>query len=248
MEHSKELITFLGKDDYFLRQYIGKGLPGKIQGLIFTSRIRVIRKRFKKNNFSSKKLALDVGCGPMFEVIDMSKYIDSAYIGIDLLSCAKLKKYRDIIRAITGKDIEVVRASGDYLPFQTNTFDLIYALDVLEHLNDPKKCIEEIKLVAQKGSNIVISLPLENFLQKVLRLGFIMQKINGDATVKKASFRTIIQWVVRTPPYHYPAEIKSYNSMKILLKTHFNSSFEEYSPFGIFKSLNINAILFFTNK
>ena len=45
------------------------------------------------------------------------------------------------------------------LPFADDSFDMILLLDVIEHLNAPKKCLQELKRVLRKDGYLVITTP-----------------------------------------------------------------------------------------
>jgi SAM-dependent methyltransferase len=88
---------------------------------------------------------LDVGCRTM----DLKPMLDtcSQYFGADI---------------IPGDDIfEADLEKG--LPFDDNSFDIITALDVLEHLNNPHQLMSELLRVARKG--VIISLPNMFYIQ-----------------------------------------------------------------------------------
>jgi len=61
----KKLIQLLGDRDFFLWEYYGEGVLGKIQAWIFRSRIKVLV-RFLRKVGLNYRMILDVGCGPMF--------------------------------------------------------------------------------------------------------------------------------------------------------------------------------------
>lgn len=61
----QKLIQFLGSDDFFLWEYYGEGVLGKIQAWIFRSRIKVLMEFLRKVKLNPRMI-LDVGCGPIF--------------------------------------------------------------------------------------------------------------------------------------------------------------------------------------
>ncbi|MEM2661293.1 MAG: methyltransferase domain-containing protein [Nitrososphaeria archaeon] len=220
-------------------EYYGKGLLGRLQSWIFRSRIKILLKFFLREQIKIKKV-LDVGCGPMFISYSLFHLLHvDEYIGVDILPVKNLKKYRDAMRAILNKNIEAVRASADMLPFKEESFDLTLILDVLEHLEKPKETIEEIKRITRVNGLIAVSLPLENLMQKLLRVGFILMQITGDPIMRKIGHIPIS----RTPEYHYASYIKSYNEMLALLKEKFKDvKTVKYTPIGFCRAININAV------
>lgn len=104
----------------------------------------------------------------------------------------------------------------------------------------------EIRRVVKKNGVIAVSLPLENWFQRLSRIGFILMRITGNSILQKAKRIPI----TKTPEYHYVGDIKSYNEMVNLLKKTFNFTFTKYTPIGIHRAININAlhIMFKKNK
>jgi len=97
---------------------------------------------------------LDAGCGEGF-VLD---YIQSnKVVGIDIsrssLAMAQSKC----------KSSSFCMASAYNLPFPDRTFSLILALELLEHLEEPEKCLEEIRRVS--AGHLIFSVPDEPYFQ-----------------------------------------------------------------------------------
>ena len=55
--------------------------------------------------------------------------------------------------------MEVTQASITELPFMDNSFDLVCAFDVIEHVEDDEKALDELFRVCSKNGNIVITVP-----------------------------------------------------------------------------------------
>lgn len=53
----------------------------------------------------------------------------------------------------------VYQASNNHLPFKTAQFDLVVAIDVLEHLDDDQPFLEELKRVLRPGGQAVVTVP-----------------------------------------------------------------------------------------
>ena len=115
---------------------------------------------------------------------------------------------------------------------------LSLSLDVLEHLGKPKQAATEIHRAVRNEDLVAISLPLENLTQKLLRIGFILMKIGGKPILKKAKHISITQ----TPDYHYVGDVESYNDMVEMLKDSFHLMRSKYTPIGLHRSINVNAV------
>jgi len=71
-----------------------------------------------------------------------------------------------------GEDIEACNLE-EKLPFNNSSFDIVCALDVLEHLNNIHSAVDEIKRIASKL--IIISLP--NMAHWSFRLNFLLSGV-----------------------------------------------------------------------
>ena len=232
----KEALKKMLGRNFFLWEYYGEGFLGRIQAWIFRSRIKVLMSSLRDVGLKPKMI-LDVGCGPMFISYALSRNEAVEYIGVDIMCTGQLKKYRDAMRSFGIKTIEVVRASAESLPFRRGVFDFVLSLDVLEHLNKPRKATAEIYRVVKDGGVIAVSLPLENLFQRLSRIGFVLMKIAGDHILKKTKVS-----ITKTPEYHYVGDVKSYDDMVNLLKENFNLILTKYTPVGIHRLININAV------
>lgn len=97
---------------------------------------------------------LEVGCGtganlPLF---------DGEIVGLDIsLKALALAKRRK-------GDALLVQGRAESLPFKEGTFDLVLALDLLEHLPDDLKGLREMHRVLKKGGTLLVSVPSYKFL------------------------------------------------------------------------------------
>jgi SAM-dependent methyltransferase len=63
---------------------------------------------------------------------------------------------------IVGYDSTDIIGVGEQLPFQSNTFDAVFSIAVLEHVRDPFRCAAEIARVLKRGGQLYCCMP---FLQ-----------------------------------------------------------------------------------
>jgi ubiquinone/menaquinone biosynthesis C-methylase UbiE len=108
---------------------------------------------------SSATRVLEVGCGEGRQLTAIGQRFPQAdLIGLDLPDV-------ELEEAWGGIESHMVQASALDLPFPDDAFDLVMAIEVLEHLPDPERALQEIARVA-KGA-VVLSVPWE----PVWRLG-----------------------------------------------------------------------------
>ena len=94
---------------------------------------------------------LDVGCGGGF----FEDTIHRGNINIDILK--PKQKISNFIQCDTHN-----------LPFRNNIFKKIFIVDVLEHLENPTKCLKELNRVSTKGK-IILGTPNGLWLPKIIR-------------------------------------------------------------------------------
>src|SRR5260221_7146467 len=102
------------------------------------------------------KTVLDVGCGEGFTLARLKKEkIGEKLEGIEYLDEAiKLGK-------INNPGIEIKKGTIYELPYKDNSFDLVICTEVLEHLVDPIKALEEMVRVSKHYC--LLSVPDEPF-------------------------------------------------------------------------------------
>lgn len=118
---------------------------------------RSIISKIKKYEIKGK--ALDIGCAFGFLLKRIDKYFTELY-GIDI-SGYVLK--RAIVEAPSAK-IEKIDIENDELPYPDEYFDLITALDVLEHTKSPEKNLNKIVAKVRKRGYLIITLPVRDSL------------------------------------------------------------------------------------
>lgn len=89
---------------------------------------------------SEKCKALDVGCGPGFVAEIMKQRLDVVGVDIDSQSV-------DDCRA---RGIEAWVAAGECLPFENDSFDLVYCTFLLLWVKDPRQVVSEMRRVSKK--------------------------------------------------------------------------------------------------
>lgn len=148
---------------------------------------------------------LDIGSadGTFTKVIlDRSKA--DLIIGVDVLpaSVAYARK-----RFARNKKLRFKIATAENLPFKQEEFDAVFALEILEHVFEPKKVLAEIKRVLKKSGYAIFLVPTENFLFQIIWFFWVrtrgkiwqgthIQEFDNkklESLVKKSGFKVVAQ-------------------------------------------------------
>jgi ubiquinone/menaquinone biosynthesis C-methylase UbiE len=109
---------------------------------------------------------LDIGCNDgTFSKVILDKSGADKLIGIDVV-----KKTVDWAGSHWGKTgkMKFIVADAHKLPFESGTFDAVFALEVLEHVFDPIKVLNEVKRVLSKNGYVVFLVPSDSLLFRTI--------------------------------------------------------------------------------
>ena len=119
----------------------------------YVSRLELVNQIVKE--FNKKKLKiLDVGCGTGSVMESFSKEYD--VIGVDSMEQA--------VRYTSKRGIKVRKGNAKNLPFKKNSFDVVLCLDILEHIKNDGKVVEEVYKVLKEGGKFIITVSAFNLL------------------------------------------------------------------------------------
>jgi 2-polyprenyl-6-hydroxyphenyl methylase / 3-demethylubiquinone-9 3-methyltransferase len=94
------------------------------------------------------KTALDVGCGGGLLAEEFAR-LGCRVTGVDP-STESLETARQHASS-EGLDIDYAAATGEQLPFEDGSFDVVYCCDVLEHVSDLQQVLDESARVLRPG-------------------------------------------------------------------------------------------------
>ena len=70
-------------------------------------------------------------------------------------------------------DFTLVQADAQYLPFKNESFDIVLALDLIEHLPSPPDFLNEVNRVLRKGGRLILITPnTGNIIEETLKIPF----------------------------------------------------------------------------
>jgi SAM-dependent methyltransferase len=106
--------------------------------------------------FASAKQVLDIGCGAGYGTAELAKHA-SATVGIDVAVDA-LNYARSHY-----PNVRFEQAPASALPFADQSFDLITAFEVIEHLNDWRQLLAEARRVMRHNGTFFVSTPNKSY-------------------------------------------------------------------------------------
>jgi SAM-dependent methyltransferase len=89
---------------------------------------------------ATRPSALDVGCGPGFVMKLLDRFFDVKGVDKDAVMVGSAK----------GRGLNVIQADATELPYEDNSFDVVYCSFLMLWLNDPARAIGEMKRVSKR--------------------------------------------------------------------------------------------------
>ena len=121
----------------------------------YKARRRLVHELIVRYSEKDRPIILDVGCGTGALLKELSSYGDVH--GVD--PSPKAVSY-----CLSRGIIEVKEGSVESIPHQNDKFDIVLALDILEHVEDDQAGVNEIYRVLKKGGIGIIFVPTFSFL------------------------------------------------------------------------------------
>jgi ubiquinone/menaquinone biosynthesis C-methylase UbiE len=133
---------------------------------------------------------LDVGCGEGVLTEQWAQRRESArVVGIDLED----PKLQAEWNARRRENLEFRTGAGDHLPFEDREFDLVAAIEALEHIPDPERTVSEMARVARR--HLLVSVPREPLWRalNVARGAYLRELGNTPGHVNHWSKRSFVR-------------------------------------------------------
>ena len=201
-------------------EWLGRVTPyeNPLFGILFRKRLKYILKLvisiYNSKSFKFKKV-LEIGFGLGHFSLNLAINLKEINLyGIEIFE----ERVNNLIKKIFSKfSIKFEVYTQDIQKkssFSENHFDLIIALDVLEHIIHPKAALEEIERILNNKGILIISVPIESILLKKIKL--IYRKIIGKGS---------------NSLYHWIGDISSVKAFDNLIKMRFNVISKQHYPF-----------------
>ena len=153
-EWNERMIQEFDPDDYHNH-------PSPVVRFIEIRRVRALLEHLDAHA-GHKVLEVGVGAGNILEKIQ----------GCDLYGIDISDYILEKAKARLGDRATIIKADGEELPFEDNTFDRVYCSEVLEHVINPHQVVAEMRRVAKDDAVVVISVPNEGMINNLKRVVF----------------------------------------------------------------------------
>jgi ubiquinone/menaquinone biosynthesis C-methylase UbiE len=146
---------------------------------------------------------LDVGCGEGVLTFQWAQALDGLpVVGLDLPDAELAAEWETRRRS----NLRFVAGRAEELPFDFDEFDLVAAIETLEHVTDPERTLSEMARVARRY--LLVSVPREPLWRvlNVLRGAYLRELGNTPGHVNHWSSRAFERLLDR---YGSPLEVRS---------------------------------------
>ena len=116
---------------------------------------RAILKSVLRRFVKRARVAVDVGCGSGMNMHLLSHHAEFV-IGLDSSSTA--------LESAAPHEGRTARADGQEIPLADSSVDILSALDVLEHMDDDMRALDEFRRVLRTDGYLLVTVPAYRFL------------------------------------------------------------------------------------
>lgn len=150
----KELKATPEKED-FAHKYTDEG-SGKVGGKLIDNYFKNVEKLFIESGLQAGR-AIELGCGEGFSTERLRKMLpetiklDASEYVAELVPRAQERNPK----------VKVIQESIYELKAKPETYDLVFLLEVLEHLDYPEQALEQITKILKPGGKLILGVPRE---------------------------------------------------------------------------------------
>lgn len=104
---------------------------------------------------------LDVGCGAGYSMVKAKSDKNCVVSGIDPspYEHGVNRLWEEAVGSQKPDELNIVKGDGENLPFENNSFDVVYTSHVLEHVNSESQFLSEAKRVLKPDGVLILGVP-----------------------------------------------------------------------------------------
>jgi SAM-dependent methyltransferase len=142
----------------FRHKYTEEG-NGKIGAMLLDNYFKAVEKLFVSSKLKSQKSvkAIEIGCGEGFSTQRLSAFLPSNV----QLEASEYVEHQIPFAKENNPGLKVTQESIYELKHKDNSFDLVFLLEVLEHLDYADQGLTEIQRVLKPGGYLILGVPRE---------------------------------------------------------------------------------------
>jgi len=157
-EHKKKVGEFFTQDaEYWSEVYERPPTQTTRLGHTIVRRQQAVLRLVSERAGKSNLRILELGCGTGATLAAVGKF-GHTMVGIDI-STGMLSKTKERIRNQENRNVFCCQADIEVLPFQTNSFDMLMCIGVLQYLESFNTCVSEISRVLKDRGMAIVTLP-----------------------------------------------------------------------------------------
>jgi ubiquinone/menaquinone biosynthesis C-methylase UbiE len=180
--------------------------------IFFIKRLALVNAMIKENTYDT---LLDIGCGSGIFLKELKNRCNNLY-AIDVHR--KMHLVQDMIKK-EGINVNLTEASVIDLPYDSETFDCVISVSVLEHIRELDKALHEICRVAKRNAIIVLAFPVENRITDIiLRFAYTLlpnvkledEHVSKHSDIIHAANKIFKSSEISSYPSYIPLDYSSY--------------------------------------
>jgi ubiquinone/menaquinone biosynthesis C-methylase UbiE len=166
-------------------------IPGKVDSALLMEHLA--RYRFA-TKYSGERKVLDAACGAGYGTYMLSKNA-SEVAGMDR-SAEAINYASENYRA---GNVKFVTGDVTSMPFDSDSFDLITAFEIFEHVENPQKMLKEMSRVLREDGIILISTPNAEYEKSTVKNEFHVKEYNLEEfqEILKNEFKGVIEIIAQ---------------------------------------------------
>lgn len=188
---------------------------------------------------------LQVGGGTGIFTLSLVNYVDTVHF-TDIIPDVNFDVVQTLLGEIThDATVHFVSTDATSLAYRDNSFDKVFAMDVLEHIPEEKTAIRELARVLKPNGTLVVSAPIEIGLPLLVREVY---RYFNDRRQNSESFSELWDGISKSPTVDMPGH-RGYDYRQTLeyVDELFTPTALEFCPLPMLRTLNPTAIFTATN-
>jgi SAM-dependent methyltransferase len=182
------------EEEDFAHKYTEEG-SGKVGGMLIDGYFRGVARLFAASGLAATPdvQAIEIGCGEGFSTQRLRAMLpDTVTLQASEYVAALVPRARE-----NNPGVRITQESIYQTEHADNSFDLIFLLEVMEHLDYPEQALTELRRILKPGGYLIIGVPREPLwcMLNMLRLKYLKRLGNTPGHLNHWSTMTLKRFV-----------------------------------------------------